>query len=87
MPNHTKSHISAQNHDTNLMLLPILTKESNGRQLLKKMFAKIFQDGGQYGRQITPKAISQLINMIERQTLCRLICIHGPEIQWWHFHF
>ena len=47
----------------------------------------IFQDGGQYGRQITPKAISQLTNMIDRQTLCRLICIHGPGIQWWHFQF
>ena len=38
----------------------------------------IFQDGGQYGRQITPKATSQLTNMIERPILRRLIYfIHG----------
>ena len=55
-PNHTKSHISAQNHNTNLMLLPILTKIWSGNLMVAfSTLAKIiFQDGGQYGRQITP---------------------------------
>ena len=42
-PNHTKSHISAQNHDTNLMLLPILTKIwSRNLMVTFSTFAKNF---------------------------------------------
>ena len=47
----------------------------------------IFQDGGQYGRQIIQKEISQHTDMIEWRIKCRLLCIHGPEIHWSYFQF